>query len=161
MRALNDARLLVFAILFAATGGLGVGRAATIPVGAGDVLGLIAAITTANGNGVADVIDLAGGFYDITASDDTTADGPNGLPVITSDITINGHGATVRRTGAPAFRIVEVGSGGLLTLSAVTVSGGSSVHDPPKSPREGGRHFERGALPEAAVVTMYRRIDLR
>jgi hypothetical protein len=105
----------------------GVGNAAIINVAAGDTAGLIAAINTANGNGQTDVINLGGGSYDLTASDNTSPDGANGLPVITTDITINGTGATIRRTGAPTFRILEVGTAGALTLNAVTVSGGSAV----------------------------------
>ena len=65
---MNDASRLTLTVLLLTTAGLGVGHAAIFPVAAGDVPGLIAAITSANGNGVADVINLAGGSYDLTGS---------------------------------------------------------------------------------------------
>ena len=123
---MNLARHVASALLLM-TVGVHPTRAATLNVVAGDEGGLIAAITTANGNGEADVINLGGGSYDLTLADNTSADGPNGLPVVTSDITINGNGATIRRTGVPTFRIFQVGTAGALTLNAVTVSGGSAV----------------------------------
>ncbi len=96
--------------------------ATTFTVAAGDVPALVSAITTANGNGIDDAIDLAAGAtYDLTAPDN----GLNGLPVVTSKIAINGNGATITRTGATAFRIFEVGAGGDLTLDHVTLSGGN------------------------------------
>ena len=53
------------------------------------------------------------------------ANGPNGLPVITSTMTIEGNNSTIERdSGAPAFRIMEVTSTGDLTLRKTTVSGG-------------------------------------
>ncbi len=50
----------------------------------------------------------------------------NGLPVITSRITLEGNGATVERHGeGPTFRILEVAQGGDLNLERVTLQGGS------------------------------------
>lgn len=60
-------------------------RAAVFNVAAGDTVGLIAAIETANANGEADTIDLAAGTYTLSAPCPLTLDG---LPEITSDITI-------------------------------------------------------------------------
>src|SRR5262249_14956134 len=59
---------------------------------------------------------------------------PAGLPVITSQITIEGNGATIHRDGnAPAFGLVRVRGNfplpampGNLTLEELTLSGGSS-----------------------------------
>src|SRR5262249_31282944 len=55
--------------------------------------------------------------------------GPNGLPSVTSDITIRGAGVNrtvlVRDASSPAFRIVHVAATGVLTLDGLTVSGGS------------------------------------
>jgi len=104
--------------------------AAVFNVAAGDTAGLIAAITTANGNGVANVINLAGGTYNLAAVDNTSGiAGPNGLPAITSTLTINGNGSTIARTGAPLFRILQVGSAtgtvGALTLGNVIITGGN------------------------------------
>ena len=51
--------------------------------------------------------------------------GSNGLPVMTSAITIEGNGNTIsRQSGSPDFRILAVGSGGNLTLNSATISGG-------------------------------------
>jgi hypothetical protein len=52
---------------------------------------------------------------------------PVGLPTITSQITIEGNGATIARQGnAPAFRIMHALNSGNLTLQRVTLSGGAS-----------------------------------
>src|SRR5688572_5272282 len=88
---------------------------ANIPVAAGDVPGLIAAITEANGNGEADTIDIAGTFTLTDVYNDTVeTNGANGLPVILADggngLTINGNGAIIERSAeelTPAFRILE------------------------------------------------------
>jgi len=73
----------------------------------------------------ADVINAPGTFL-LTAVDNnvpTEFGGPNGLPVITTAITI--RGATISRTsGAPIFRILQVASGGNLTLDGVSVQRG-------------------------------------
>ena len=53
--------------------------------------------------------------------------GPTGLPVITSAVTIEGHGATIRRSsvsGTPDFRILAVDDGGNLTLRNVIIRNG-------------------------------------
>src|SRR5271166_1811531 len=70
----------------------------TFTLGNGDVAGLIGAIQTANGDGQADTIVLASnGTYQLTAANNTT-NGGNGLPVITSsNLTIQGSGATIER----------------------------------------------------------------
>lgn len=86
-------------------------RAATFNIPNGDVAGLIAALNTANGNGEADTINLAAsGTYTLMAVDNTSAyRGPNGLPAIASQITINGNGASIQRSsvaGTPDFRIL-------------------------------------------------------
>jgi len=95
-----------------------------INVAAGDVVGLIAAINAANTNNIADTIELAPGTYTLTTVDNST-DGANGLPVISSDIAINGNGATITRdNAAPSFRIFYVESGGSLTIEDLTISNG-------------------------------------
>ena len=53
--------------------------------------------------------------------------GPSGLPVITSAVTIEGHGSTIRRSslsGTPDFRILAVDDNGSLTLRDMTVTNG-------------------------------------
>jgi hypothetical protein len=64
--------------------------AAEFACAGGDVACLIAAITAANANGEANTITLAAGTYTLTAVNNTTVDGPNGLPSITSPLTIMG-----------------------------------------------------------------------
>lgn len=118
-------------------------EAATITVGGGCTL--VDAITAANtdsptggctaGSG-ADNIILSGGTYSLTTVNNTAGDGyGNGLPLITTEMTIEGNGATIQRTGAPEFRLFEVASGGNLTLEQVTVQGGqisTSLADAPE-----------------------------
>jgi hypothetical protein len=104
-------------------------EAADFSCPAGDVTCLIAAINTANGNGEDDTITLAAGTYTLTAVDNTT-DGDNGLPSITSPITIQGAGEETtileRATTAPKFRLLHVSPGGVLQLEGLTVRGGFS-----------------------------------
>ena len=55
----------------------------------------------------------------------TAVSGEDGLPPITTRITVNGNGATIDGTGA--VRVFEVdGPGGNLTLNNVTITGGSA-----------------------------------
>ncbi|MBM3135875.1 MAG: hypothetical protein FJZ89_11470, partial [Chloroflexi bacterium] len=92
-----------------------------------DVAGLIAAINTAKANGVGlDTINLATGTYTLTAVDN----GYNGLPVVTSSITINGNSATIMRDSAASpFRIFEITTTGSLTLNSLTLSGGRTAEN--------------------------------
>jgi len=63
---------------------------------------------------------------------DNTTDGENGLPSITSEITIDGNGSIIERdTGAAdTFRLFHVAAGGDLTLDATTVRYGIADDDP-------------------------------
>ena len=93
----------------------------------GGAAGLIAAITAANADPGADTITLAAGCtYALTAADNSDSNGANGLPVVTTQITIEGNGATITRSSEDAFRIVEVEAGGALRLHELTVSGGGA-----------------------------------
>lgn len=99
--------------------------AATFTIADGDVTGLISAINTANSNGEVNVINLAStGTYTISSINN----GVNGLPQITSNLTINGNGATITRDTASAdqFRFFQVNSNGILTLNDVAVLNGAS-----------------------------------
>lgn len=83
----------------------------------------------ANSSAGADTIELAAdGIYTLSAVHSNNFwNGPNGLPFIISQITINGNGATIQRSSvAPDFRILHVG-GGDLTLNGVTASGGRAA----------------------------------
>ncbi|MEM8642878.1 MAG: CHAT domain-containing protein [Cyanobacteria bacterium P01_G01_bin.54] len=91
-----------------------------------DAATLIAHITTANGNGQADTINLANNIT-LTVVDNPT-DGANGLPSInaTDTLTINGMENTIARgAAAPDFRIFHVAAGAELELNETTISGGS------------------------------------
>jgi hypothetical protein len=94
---------------------------------AGDVACLIDAINQANANGEANTITLEAGTYTLTASVSPPAPG-NGLPVITSTLTITGQGAETtiieRDPSAPPFRILHVAAAGSLTLRRLTIRGG-------------------------------------
>jgi len=106
---------------------------------------LVDAITTANtGNGVDTCTGVnAGGANTITfdnslttitlnaINNSTAGKGANGLPVIISNITIDGGtgGITITRdSSAPAFRILEIqgSSGGQLTLDNMTIHNGKT-----------------------------------
>lgn len=108
--------------------------AATINVGGACTL--VDAITAANTNTViggcvagsgADTIVLpANSTQTLTAVNNATY-GPTGLPVISSDVTVAGNGATVQRAStAPDFCIFAVGFNAHLTLQQTIVSGGSN-----------------------------------
>jgi hypothetical protein len=93
----------------------------------------------------ADVIDLVpNGIYTLTVADNSDGnDGPNGLPMIASSVTIDGHGAVITRgDGAPNFRIFFVQNIGVLTLNDITVSNGNPGHGLPNS----GVYYHAGGI---------------
>lgn len=105
-----------------------VGQTAQYEIPGGDVSGLIDAIHEANNNPDCDTIRLANSTYTLTVVDNDT-DGPNGLPSISSCLTIKGEGADVTHieratNNVAAFRIVHVGATGDLTLDGVTIGNG-------------------------------------
>jgi uncharacterized repeat protein (TIGR01451 family) len=93
-----------------------------------DTAALIGAITNANSSG-GDTLDLSAGCtYTLTSGPYSDGVGPDGLPIITSAITIHGNGATITRdTSAPAFRLIEMGGGSSLTADHLTLSQGNSA----------------------------------
>lgn len=93
----------------------------TITVPAGDAAALIAAINTANGNSEADTIVLGGGSYSYEVPDNYWY-GPNALPAISSNITIEGNGSVIERSTSAAtnFRLFYV-DGGFSGLTAGTL----------------------------------------
>jgi hypothetical protein len=72
---------------------------------------LVSAITTANSNGQPDIITLGG---------DILLEGA--LPQITSEILI--EGAEFSIDGAGAYRVLDIGSGGVVTINNLTVENG-------------------------------------
>ncbi len=93
-----------------------------------DAGALVAAINQANTVGGGSLDLAAGCTYTLTSPQPDTLDG---LPPITTPISINGNGATITRShtpDTPAFRVFEVpAAGGALTISALTVSNGRTT----------------------------------
>ena len=82
---------------------------------------LVAAVNAANAAGGGTINLAAGCHYGLTSADN----GENGLPMVTTRITVNGNGATIDGTGA--VRVFEVdGPGGNLSVQTVTITGGSA-----------------------------------
>jgi hypothetical protein len=98
-------------------------QAKTFRCRAGDVRCLMDAINEANANRQKNTIRLAAGTYLLTTVDNTT-EGPNGLPSITSTLTITGAEADTtiieRQASAPPFRLLHVAATGSLTLNGLT-----------------------------------------
>jgi hypothetical protein len=87
---------------------------------------LITAITAANTSG--GTIDLAPGCtYNLTTANNINPMlGDNGLPVISSRITINGFRTTIAGNNT-SFRIFFVSGTGNLTLQGLTITGGTAI----------------------------------
>src|SRR5579864_3956391 len=106
-RATRRSSMLAMAVAAAAFALLGVQRveAGSVSIACNDVAGLITAINNANTSTTATTITLASDcVYTLTAVNNTSANGPNGLPVINNvhgkTITINGSDAAIARSGA-------------------------------------------------------------
>jgi hypothetical protein len=88
-----------------------------------------------------DTVSLpSGGLFELTAAHNSQH-GPTGLPVITTDMTIEGNGATIRRSaapGTPQFRILDVDPGVTFVLRNTTISNGWSEN--------GGGIYSQGTL---------------
>ena len=100
--------------------------AANLPCSLGNVTCLIDAINTANTSAGADTIVLDGSTFTLTAAD-SSDHGPNGLPSITTDVTIEGHGSIIERSSAaatPRFRLFNVALTGRLVLKDLTLRNG-------------------------------------
>jgi len=81
--------------------------------------------------------------HNLTLVENTTA-GDNGLPSITSDITIQGNDATIQRASGgvvPAFRLFHVAHTGTLRLEDVTLKNGLV-----SGANQGGAIFNRGVV---------------
>jgi hypothetical protein len=115
---------------------------------AGSVAELIADINAANTAGGSNTITLTAPTtapYFLTAVDNGT-DGANGLPVITNgNLTIDGNGDTIERNinGVP-FRMMDVASGGSLTLENLMLLGGLAYGS--GTAAEGGALYNQGTL---------------
>ncbi|MDQ0847365.1 hypothetical protein [Streptomyces sp. V1I6] len=91
---------------------------------------LVAAVNRANSSPGPDTLRLARKCtYRLVTPD--PANSSSGLPAITSDITIEGKGATITRArSAPEFRILFVDDAGTLKLNKTTISGGAAPDCP-------------------------------
>src|SRR5262245_36511088 len=120
-------------------------RAAEFTCASGNVGCLIDKINQANANGQANRITLRRGTYTLTTVDNDF----NGLPVITSNLTITGQAAenTIieRDTSAPPFRILLVEAAGTLTLQKLTLRNGG-FPGPPVPSGAGGGILNAGVL---------------
>jgi hypothetical protein len=87
---------------------------------------LITAITAANNSGGGTINLAPGCTYHLTAANNQNPMlGDNGLPVITSRITISGFGTTIAGNNT-SFRIFFVSGTGNLTLQGLTITGGNT-----------------------------------
>ena len=83
-------------------------QAATSPIADGDEAALVGAINAANESVGPDTIELAPDGTYLLKELDNYHFGFNGLPAISSEITIEGHGAKIMRNNAPGFRLFYV-----------------------------------------------------
>jgi len=91
---------------------------------------LIAAVNAANAAGGGNVVLTPGCVYVLTRSHAIGANGPDGLPIITTVIGFTGNANIITRStkrGTAAFRIAEVSSSGNFTLKKVTLNNGLAV----------------------------------
>ena len=114
-----------------------------------DVPDLIYAINNANANPAHSTLNLSSDCtYLLTAVDNSAIStfddstfnyGDNGLPQITTPITINGNDSTIiRASGAPDFRIFYITETGSLTINDLTLENGFAD---PSLPGGGGSGF--------------------
>jgi hypothetical protein len=147
------------------------GDGAVFTCASGNVACLIAAINTANTTPEADTITLTAGTYTLTTANNATEVTlcptsectqvfvGNGLPQITSPITIQGVNAATtiieRDPSAPFFRLVHVAVPGTLELDALTLRNGGGVEGTSPSgmafPGSGGGILNEGNLAMANV----------
>ncbi|WP_162909884.1 hypothetical protein [Aggregatilinea lenta] len=100
---------------------------ADVTVSADNVADLIYEIAHANCANHTIIELVEDGTYSLTSVNNTSSYGANGLPIIQCTITINGNGSIIQRSISTKFRIFDVRSGGTLTLSNVTIQGGSAT----------------------------------
>ncbi len=163
-------RHVVWIIVTALVVALGLARpggAAVFNCAAGDVACLIAAINTANANGEVNLIRLEAGTYTLTAVNNDT-DGSNGLPSVTSPLTIggNGSGNTIieRAATAPLFRVFHVGQSGLLNLaesSAVAIVNSTFAENEAEFGFGGGLFVAGGVVVNTTIANNFSHGDGR
>jgi uncharacterized protein DUF1566 len=113
----------------------------------------------APGGGAGTIILAGGARYMLTDLDNawaacTAVPQSNGLPSITSDITITGNGATIARSDAPdtpAFRLFHVAPAGRLTIYDLTLTNGKMPDIDLSRPGPGG---DGGGILNEGVLTL-------
>jgi len=109
---------------------------------------LIAAIETANADPAPDTLELAADCtYDLETSNNHGSHGDNGLPQITSGITIIGSGSAIQRSTAkdtPLFRLFQVNAGATLSLTGVALRNGIDALS--SDDEKGGAVINHGTL---------------
>jgi len=112
------------------------------------VAALIDAINVANLDINHTTINLDPGCdYVLTAVDNSDIYGYNGLPIVTTQITINGNNAIISRGGgAPDFRIFYVDDTGNLVLNDLSLINGFANGSGSTFPGSGGAIYNRGML---------------
>jgi hypothetical protein len=101
------------------------------------------------GAGVDTITLQAGATYTLTQPQNF-ADGPNGLPLITSEMIILGNGATIERSyagGTPNFRLLYVASTAILTVTDLTLRNGNATPG-------GAIHVDGGTLSMGNVAVI-------
>jgi hypothetical protein len=110
-----------------------------------NVPALITAINAANLNPGGNTLELAPNCtYTLAGVDNSGYQGNNGLPQITSEMTIKGNGAVIERSlagGTPDFRFIQVNTIGNLTLNNVAIRNGRVAND-----KDGGGIANFGVL---------------
>lgn len=127
----------------------------TFPYAVGTVLAadhatdLVNAISCANTNNTDDTITLTADVV-LTKSNNTQS-GNNGLPLINSDITLNGAGYSLARdssygcnSGDPDFRLLMIPNGGQLTLNSISLQNGCAPSN--STIGRGGAIWNAGSL---------------
>jgi uncharacterized repeat protein (TIGR01451 family) len=109
-----------------------------------DVPGLISAITSANSSG-GGTLDLATGCtYTLASGSYSGPTGTDGLPPITTAVTVHGEGSTITRTPPGSyFRLLEVTGAGSLTADHLSLLDGNDDSS-----------YGGGALSNAGTVTL-------
>ena len=105
--------------------------AETFTIGPNDTSELINTINLANSTTEPDTINLSlNSTYELTTSNnDNGTYSKSGLPVVTSEMVINGNGSTISRNSVEKFRILAVETTmGKLTLNNITIKDGFSEH---------------------------------
>lgn len=112
--------------------------------------------TSAANPGSSYTIDLPAGKTITFNTVDNTKDGPNALPVITSNITIEGNGDILKVSGATErFFLVSNGpAAGTLTLDNLTLTGGVAQGAKGVFPGSGGGAGLGGAIYNLGTLTL-------